>query len=204
MALKEMALKEILSEMHDLIVGLMESAELLQKGLIYNNTKVIEEAAFPLTKVKGLEGPYTGELVREGKATPEAARYVSLPSHMGKMADNFGRISGAIEKKIKDGVLFSDRAIGELNFLFERAHDIMDNAKDLLLARNAIIANYIVQSEKEFTRAANDFATNHEERLIEGLCQPVASSIYIDMLDAFKGVVWHSREIARDLVEVNL
>ena len=49
-----------------------------------------------------------------------------------------------------------------------------------------------------------EYATLHEERLIEGLCLPVASSLYINMLDSIKNIAWHAKEIATKLVEWSL
>ncbi len=39
----------------------------------------------------------------------------------------------------------------------------------------------------------------HSLRLIEGLCIPFASSLYINMLDEIKNIGWHAREIATKL-----
>lgn len=36
-------------------------------------------------------------------------------------------------------------------------------------------------------------------KMIVGLCLPVASSLYISMLDAIKGIAWHAKEIATRL-----
>jgi hypothetical protein len=48
-------------------------------------------------------------------------------------------------------------------------------------------------------RRAIEYATLHEERLIEGSCLPVASAIYIYMLDIIKSIAWHAKEIALKL-----
>jgi Na+/phosphate symporter len=115
------------------------------------------------------------------------------------MGEALQRIASDVERKIKEGILFSDKAMSEINLLFERTKDILGNARDMALARNRVIAAYIKESEAEIVRTANDFSTLHEERLIEGLCMPKASSVYLEMLDAVKSIAWHSKEIAKDL-----
>ena len=48
-------------------------------------------------------------------------------------------------------------------------------------------------------RRATEYAARHEERLIEELCLPLASALYINVPDAVKSVAWHTKEIARKL-----
>jgi Na+/phosphate symporter len=194
-----MPLKELISEMHDLFPVMAEGMDLLQRGLIYNNLKVIEEADDVLRPVREKEVALTEGILKERTAEPLAARYASVPAHIRRLADEIGRIASTLRDKVKEGLLFSDRAMSELNFLFEKTGDIMANTRDTILARNTIIAGYIKESEASLSRSANDYSTRHEERLIEGLCLPRASSAYLELLDAFKGIAWHAKEIAMDL-----
>ena len=76
-----------------------------------------------------------------------------------------------------------------MNYLFEKTRDILTNTGDFILARNKLVASYIKESETSITHSANDFSTQHEERLIEGTCSPRAAPLYLGILDAFKGIV---------------
>jgi Na+/phosphate symporter len=77
--------------------------------------------------------------------------------------------------------------------------DILANARDLVLAPNILVARHMAEAEAALEKMADEYATRHEERLIEGLCAPKASQLYIQMIDAFKGIAWHAKEIAKDL-----
>jgi Na+/phosphate symporter len=83
--------------------------------------------------------------------------------------------------------------------MFERTRDIIVNAKDLVLARNTLVARHIIEAQRATEVTANHYATMHEERLIEGLCSPSASGNYLEILEAFKSMSWHAKEIAKDL-----
>lgn len=194
-----MAFKDAVAEMHDLIAAMIESVDLLYTGLIYNNLKAIEEAGEALRRVEERTVPLTEEVVAEGKENPAAAPYVSVPSHIQRIGDNLGRVSQRLKDKVRGDVLFSDRAMTEMEYLFERTRDILMNTKDMLLARNTLAAKHIAASHTALESTANVYATHHEERLIEGICLPRASGLYLNMLDAFKGIAWQAREIAEDL-----
>jgi len=51
-----------------------------------------------------------------------------------------------------------------------------------------------------FHELASDFARAHEERLIEGVCLPKASSAYLAMVDYLREIVRHARRIGARMV----
>lgn len=147
--------------------------------------------------------PHPGALHPGGE--PLAALYVPVPGHIRRLQGSIERISSALREKVREGLLFSDRAMSELNFLFEKTGDIMANTRDMLLARNTLIADYIKESEASLARSANDFSTRispqGKRRGSSRGGLPRASSVYLEMLEAFKGIAGHSKEIARGPAE---
>lgn len=194
-----MKLKELVSEMHDLIEVLIEGIDLTYTGLLYGNLQMVDEADAELERVMERVVPMTEDLVKGARDDLAAVVYVSVPSHMQRMGEGMKRITRAVKKKVRDDVLFSDRATTELEYMFERSRDVMVNTKDMVLARNILTARHLKESQKSIDSTANHYATKHEERLIEGLCAPSASGIYLEMLDAFKSMAWHAKEIGKDL-----
>jgi Na+/phosphate symporter len=194
-----MALKELLSEMYDLISDVVESTDLLYASLINNNLRVIEEADARLQGVGERLVTVTKYLLREKESEGVARLYVSVPSHIQVMGDSMARLSSSLRKKINEDVLFSDRALSELEYMFERVRDMLIHCRDMVLARNTLVARHLEESDKAVVRSANEYATRHEERLIEGLCTPKASSIFIEMLEAFKETASQARNIGKDL-----
>jgi Na+/phosphate symporter len=195
-----MALKEIVSETHDLFSDMIDGLDRLHEGFIYNNLKSVEEARPEFAAARERGPRLTEALLRERDDNPNAVIYVSVPSHLERSAAELERIAASLDAKIREDLLFSDKAQSEVNFMFEKIKDILSNTRDMLLARNTIIGNYIMESEHALTMSANDFSTQHEERLIEGVCLPKASAVYLELLGAFKAIAWHSKEIASALL----
>lgn len=125
--------------------------------------------------------------------------YVTVPTSILRIAENIEKLSDLVSTKIKEDILFSDRAISEVTFLFQRLIDIIRTTSDIILAPNSIMGNYIRESESGIVRRATDYATQHEERLVEGLCLPKASALYINILDYIKNIAWHCKEIANKI-----
>jgi Na+/phosphate symporter len=146
---------------------------------------------------------YGNECVNIEKTLKEAAAengsarpYVSVPGHLINVLKNLQKISGLVDKKNKENVLFSDKAINESIYLLQRLVEMMRPTADMILARNTFLGQYVQESQANIEKMANEYATLHENRLVTGECIPAASSIYVSMLDAIKSIAWHTKEIA--------
>ncbi len=193
--------KEFVSRIHEMSKGLEEALSLLYNALIYNKEALVGEAEALVEKVKAGERGLTEELIEASQSDEVARRFSPIPSHLERIASNLDHVARSIRTKIKDDILFSDKAISELGFLFQRAKEILGAVNEIILSRNTYLANYVKESELEIERTANQFSTLHEERLIEGLCLPKASGIYIVILDSIKRIVYNAKEIAHKLTK---
>jgi Na+/phosphate symporter len=110
-----------------------------------------------------------------------------------------GKLSELIYEKIQKRILFSDKAIEEITFLLQRLIDLLRPASDIILARNEILGNYVLESQADIARRTLEYTTLHEERLISGVCSPIASPLFISMLENIKSIAWHAKEIASKL-----
>jgi Na+/phosphate symporter len=194
-----MALKDQVFDMHDLISDMVDDIDSLYTAFIYGNLKVAEEVEDSIKSAEGRVSALTEGVVASQAQEARAKMYVGVPAHIGRIGDGLTRVAESLVGKIKGDILFSDKATGELDYLFGRTRDILVNVRDMVLAPNTLVARHMAESEKAVEKMADDYSTKHEERLIEGLCTPKASQLYLQMLDAFKTISWHSKEIAKDL-----
>lgn len=182
-----------------LLEGIIASIDMMYKCLSAANVCKAEETEAAIYRVRFQVEAATKAVIKEAKTDPDAAKLISIPTHLDRIQANTGRMASAIRRKAEEGVLFSDRGIAELEYLFERYRDIVLHVKELLVDKNMIVVKHIMESYKALEKKADEAATKHEERLIEGLCLPTASSMFLDILDSMKTSAWHAREIAKDL-----
>ncbi len=191
--------KELIGRLHTMSRSAEDCLYLLQNAFIYNSLKSLDECVAKAKEIHEHEKVFTKELIEEVQTDPDIRAYVSVPGHIERIGDYTEDIIGCIRTKISEGILFTDKAVSEVNFLVERLQEVLKNTSDIILARNRIIREYIKESAAEIGRSANEFATSHEERLVEGLCTPKASPLFLDIMDALKGIAWHAKEIAEKL-----
>lgn len=188
--------KETLRAIHDIGNNLEDFISFLQTAFIYNKVAPLRDVKERIDSLKKLILSVTEKIVIIARDDPHMRHYVTIPTNLLRITENIEKISELISTKIKEDLLFSDRAISEITFLLQRITDILRPTSDIILAPNSILGNYIRESEAGIVRRAIDYATLHEERLIEGLCLPKASALYINILDAIKNIAWHCKEIA--------
>ncbi len=137
---------------------------------------------------------------------PEAEQKVlrrldPLVSRLGVIATNLGSLADPIQKKIKGAVLFSDKAVSQVNYLFDQHTGMIRSVLDIVKTDNQFLKNYVDKEGRNLIQACADYATEHQDRLIEGVCTPQAAPIFLAILDAMRGVGQAEVEIAKLLAE---
>ena len=126
-------------------------------------------------------------------------RLQSVLTHLQMVGDNLEALSTPIGKKMKEGVLFSDKAVAQTNQLFDHLAGILRSVLDALKTDNDFLKRYVQEEGQRLTQFCNDFATEHEARLIEGLCLPQAAPLFLAMLNGFRAAGQHAVNIVKIL-----
>lgn len=193
-------LKKTILRLHDLAEGAEECLLSLQTAFIYNTTTPLKICPQTVNEIKQAEAGLTEKLTEISVDNPEVKRYVPIPGHLLVIGEKIEKIRELMEKKIGENILFSDKAVKEAIFLLQRLSEILWTTSSLILARNTFLGIYIEEAVSNISKMADEYATLHEERLIEGICLAAASSVYINMLDTIKSIAWHIKEIAIRLI----
>lgn len=116
-------------------------------------------------------------------------RLHSILSHLEIMSENIAGMSEPIRKKIQDGVLFTDKAFSQTNYLFNHQTGMLRSLLDIIKTDNDFLKKYVLEEGRVLIQLCLDVATEHETRMIEGLCMPQASPIFLAMLDRMR-LIW--------------
>ncbi|MER3445966.1 MAG: hypothetical protein C4291_03640 [Candidatus Dadabacteria bacterium] len=119
-----------------------------------------------------------------------------LPGHLERIGDNIELLVRCIIGMIHDGTLFSERAIREINTLFNKAVELLECVRDAMKTKNKVLIRYIKEEGEKFQNMIGEYALAHHERLIEGTCIPKASSVYLAILDYLADIERHIRQMA--------
>jgi len=130
------------------------------------------------------------------KDKPSWLRSHSVLTHLHIVAENLGGLADPIHRKIKGTVLFSDKAVSQTNGLFDHQAGMLRSLMDIIKTNNDFLKRYTREEGQRMIKACLDYATEHEARLIEGVCTPQASPIFLAMLDRLGIIYRHESDIA--------
>lgn len=194
------------AETHAMCRKTVEMLRLTWEGFRKQETEPLQPAETLCREVHQREKTLTELVMKKlaGQADlPEAdQKLFFIPMHLERIGDNTELLIRAIKTMIQEGIPFSERAMKEINLLFEKTIELVECVQDVIITQNRILIKHILEEGQRYEELANEYAVVHQQRLIEGVCIPKASSVYLAILDDLRGIEWHTRQIAQKLATV--
>jgi len=184
----EQTIKDLKKEIYLVMHKAQEMLELTEDGFMKNKITSLDEADDLANEIHTKEDALTPTLAKLAASSSEARAILSVPAHVEKIATSIKRINENSRSRIKEGLLFSDRAILETGKLFAKSKEILKKAGEAAITGSTPTFNTVLADSDILERMANDFATSHEERLVTGECSPRSSSTYLCILYAFEDI----------------
>ena len=129
--------------------------------------------------------------------------YLSMASSFDRMTHNIEGIVERLRAMVHGQIIFSDRALKEVNDVFQEAMVLLESLPDLILTQKKSLAQHIGEQVRSVFKIANGFSEEHEERLIQGICMPKSSPMYLGILESLKGVIAHTLEVSGKIVSLS-
>lgn len=118
--------------------------------------------------------------------------------HFSKIFYDLQRLSGLVETKIKENILFSNVATDEMSEIFLRTRDLLHHLADALLTGNEVIVAHVNKEADDIQELIEKISGYNQERLSKGVCHPKASIIFTQMLQSSQDILWHYKALVSD------
>ncbi len=191
--------KDIKKDIYLMLHKTQEMLDLTADAFMKSKPSKLDEASEISKEIHRNEDDLTDALVKMAPGNGEARTMLTVPAHLEKIATSVERVIDQTRNRIKDGMLFSDKAIQETAVLFKSGADILKKAGDAIVTGNKAAADAVMVESDKMVRMANDFSTAHENRLVSGECSPRLSTTYLCILYAFEDLGWHAKETVRKM-----
>ncbi len=198
----EQTVKDLKKEIYLIMHKSLEMLELTEDGFTKNKISSLDQADELAKEIQVKEDALTASLAKMASENSEARSLLTVPSHVEKIATSIKRITQNSRERIRDGMLFSDKAILETGKLFTKTKEVLKKAGEAAVTGSKATVDNAIAASDAIERMANDFATAHEERLVTGECSPRSSSTYLCILYAFEDMGAHIKDATRRLVAV--
>lgn len=182
---------------------LIEMTDCVRKSLIVTDTEKMAKCEILGKEIHDEEKGLTGDLVCYPDTKGDVLKAIVLfPGRLERVGDLIESILNVSRIKSRDGIPFSDKAMKELTELFSLFTETLRTFRDVLLNRNQTVLESLVKQQDKLAQMTIDFGLAHEDRLLDGLCSPKASSLYLDILDSVKNANAHIKEMSEILLRL--
>lgn len=181
--------------------------ELIFEGFRTLTEKAIQEADQMKEEVRRSSSELAKFLIQ--KSSPDhkgrewVKPYLSMASSFDRMGYNMEGMIDRLKTMLKEHILFSDRAVKEVNEIFQEAMVLLESLPDLIQTKNKLLAQHIGERVRSILKIANGFSEEHEERLIQGICVPKSSPLYLGLIESLKGIIAHTLEVSGKMVSLS-
>ncbi|MEK4802282.1 Na/Pi cotransporter family protein [Oceanobacillus sp. FSL K6-0118] len=113
-----------------------------------------------------------------------------------RIGDHFENLIELVDYKISNKVQISDKAMGELNTMFDLTNMTVKQAVDALSESDREKALEVVQREEEIDKMERDYRKRHIIRMNKGLCSGSAGIVFVDIISNLERIGDHAVNIA--------
>jgi Na+/phosphate symporter len=193
------ALKEIKKELYLMLHKSREMLELTEDAFAKNKVSPLDQAEELAREIHDKEDVLTEKLAKLASSNPEARAIISVPAHIEKIASTIKRIQDNTRTRIKEGMLFSDKAIQETSTMFAKTKDVLKKAGEVAVTGAKKGVEEITAESDAIERMVNEFTTAHENRIITGEASPKSSTVFLCILYAFEDMAAHIKNAVRKI-----
>lgn len=193
------SVKEIKKELYLMLTKSREMLELVEDAFSKNKVTALDQADELSREIHSKEDVLTERLAKLASENPEARAIISVPAHVEKIATTIKRILDNTRTRIRDGMLFSDKAIHETAVMFSKAKDVLRKAGEVVITGGKKPAEEVVAESDDIEHLTNDYTTAHENRIITGEASPKSSTVYLCILYAFEDMASHVKDTVKKM-----
>jgi len=187
--------------------SLMGILQLAFEGFQKPTEKFIEEAEEFEDKIYEYSSELTSFIISKSPSSEKEKEwvkpYLSIASSLGRLTHNIQGILDRSRGKYENHILFSDQAVKEVNDVFQEAMRLLKNLPDLFTTESKSLAQQIGEEGRSMFKIADGYSEDHEERLINGICVPKHSPLYLSIIESLKGVMVHTMAVSGKIVSLS-
>ncbi|MDR1773652.1 MAG: Na/Pi cotransporter family protein [Clostridioides sp.] len=118
-----------------------------------------------------------------------------------RISDHAENIAELATQAKQDDLIFSDKAISELNNIYSKTRQNVENSLEALKSMNFALADFVLSVEDEVNLLEETYRTAHITRLNQGVCSIDAGIIFLDVLTNLERISDHSKNIAKSVLD---
>jgi Na+/phosphate symporter len=160
----------------------------VKKGFFTQDVNLLKENKKKLKEEIKERATFAKKVVAEEDKDDIQKKYVGLLVSFQDIVLSFDNLINKMKKKVEANILFTNKALAEIEELFNIMYTQFVDTKDYIATKNQHLRREIKASKEKLIELAEKNNLVHQQRLITGVCMPRASYIYIDITQSLKRI----------------
>ena len=159
-------------------------------------------------KVNNFEKEITADLINLSRTSSEKSKksraivYADIVGDLELIGDYCKDILERVQTKIDEKLLFSKDAVEDYTDLYRKTEDALEEIVCALEKDKPGLAKEVLKSKESIDSLVDKYRLRHNQRLINGVCSPMACNMFLNMLDFTAAVYHHAGKIASNLLKI--
>lgn len=128
--------------------------------------------------------------------------YMEIVEDIEIIGDYCKDILERVEIKISEKLLFSDDAVNEYNLLYFKTEEAIRILITALEKKDFSLLKKIIDEVKNIEALVEELRKHHHQRLLKGICSPLAGNMFINMLDFTVLSYYQVNKISQALIKL--
>ena len=186
--------------MADMMCEMLESIE---KGFMEHKDEFLADAIKKENQINEMEKAATARVLELSKALKddtERKELIALQQvveALERMGDEAASLVERIEIKNAEHLLFSDLGVAQYNETFGTMKKSVEMMRQFLKGTDGALRERIIDNGFQVKALVERFRAEHADRLLRGICTPMAANMFFDMLDFTGNLARHSSSIVK-------
>ncbi|MFA5410974.1 MAG: PhoU domain-containing protein [Candidatus Omnitrophota bacterium] len=197
----------IKSEIARMSQAALKMLEITHQAFMEHNPDLIALALEQENQLNEQEKSITTELIEFGRGSAKkeerkhATLYTDIVGDLELIGDYCKDILERVQIKIEEKLLFSEDAVKDYNDLYGMAYAALKELAEALARDDLSLIGKVMKKEKHIDSLVDEYRQRHNQRMIKGVCTPMACNMFLNMLDFTAAIYYHAKKITRNLLK---
>ena len=201
------AIAQILKEVNRMADMAVRNVKLAMDAIFQKDQAIIDEIYRKEEIINFLNQEITHYLVMcNGLGLPESDLHVisglyHVVNDIERIGDHAENLTEYAEYSIENNLTFSDIAIKDLNEMYQKVMEMLDDTVHALKERDHELAELVMKEEEVIDTLKDRLRKSHIERLNAQLCSANAGVIFLDIVTNFERIADHATNVAQSVLD---
>lgn len=175
----------------------------IEKGFMEHKEEHLEEAMKNERSINDMEKELTKlvlDISKKAKSDKERKELVVLEQvveTLERMGDEASNLVERIEVKNAEHLLFSDMGVAQYNETYACMEKSVDMMCSILRGEDHVVKQSVVDNGFHVKELVERYRQEHMDRLVRGICTPIAANMFFDMLEFAGNIARHASNIVK-------